>query len=89
MRETNHLASCIGSNVILYACATGIHAWSREWETLFDRVFGRCKRQKRQPEKVQPTKGLINSDGRQIGFDLRQERQIHFSQMAILWTKPT
>lgn len=89
MRETSHLASCIGSNILLYACATGTSAWSNELSAIYRRLFGCFVRREKQQEKVQPKKALINSDGQQIGFEPNQERQIHFSQMAIMWNKPT
>ncbi|KAI6184642.1 Serpentine receptor class epsilon-33 [Aphelenchoides bicaudatus] len=89
MRETSHLASCIGSLFILYACSNSTHVWRENMKEQLRIIFQPFRNKKgRKTDKIKPKAALINSDGKQIGgFGVHQEKQIYFIQMEALWNK--
>jgi hypothetical protein len=83
MRETSHIASCLCANIVLYACSTGTHFWSRELKSILQSF----RETQKKHEKVQTNTELVNLDGKIIGYNTQYEKKIYFVELEKEWNR--
>lgn len=71
---------------MLYAYVTGTHGWSRDIKALFRWMVPGSRRLSR--AEIAPATILVNSKGNQISFQTKQEGNIYFSQLKLVWGEP-